>query len=202
MTPKPIGIVGGAGPFAGLNLLNRLFSLAQTKYGCVDDKDFPLVILYSFPFSDMLSEKRDEGRVREELSRTIGNLRAAGAELVAIACNTLHAFLSEEKGLIRMPLNYEGTPMVFCTSTSRSQGVHKGGEYPDLQTQLEVDDIIRRILKGENCLCDVQALIDRQNKPVVLGCTELSLYAEELRGNLIDPLKLLAEKLLNESFTV
>ncbi len=209
MSPKPIGVVGGAGPFAGLCLLDRLFTLSQSKYGCANDKDFPLVILYSFPFSDMLSESRDEKRVRDELFNALNQLKLSGAELIAIACNTLHAFTSSNENLIALPevtaKSLNKKPLVLCTATSREREVHKREfdcSYPDRETQKEVDEIIRRILKGEEVLNELQSLIARQkDETILLGCTELSLYSKRLKGkNIIDPLELLANKLLEESF--
>lgn len=209
MSPKPIGVVGGAGPFAGLCLLDRLFSISQSKYGCANDKDFPLVILYSFPFSDMLSEARDEKRVRDELSSALIKLRMSGAELIAIACNTLHAFASSNEKLIALPKVTAATliniPLVLCTSTSRGAQVHSQAfdcSYPDRNTQKELDEIIRRILTGEDMLTELQGLISKQKeKTILLGCTELSLYAKCLKGKtIIDPLEILANKLLEESF--
>lgn len=209
MSPKPIGVVGGAGPFAGLYLLDRLFSISQSKYGCLNDKDFPLVILYSFPFSDMLSESRDETRVREELLNALNQLKLLGAELIAIACNTLHAFLPLNDNVIALPdvlaKSLRDKPLVLCTKTAREKEVHKREfecSYPDNETQNEVDEIIRRTLKGDDLLDELQSLINRQKEEkVLLGCTELSLYASRLKGKpLIDPLELLANKLLEESF--
>lgn len=209
MSPKPIGVVGGAGPFAGLCLLDRLFSIAQSRYGCANDKDFPLVILYSFPFSDMLSVTRDEKIIRNELSASLDRLRSSGAELLAIACNTLHAFTDAQAKLIALPevtaKTLKEVPLVLCTSTSRTKQLHRQAFnciYPDDEVQIEVDEIIRRTLAGENCLSDLQKLIAKLgDKPLLLGCTELSLYSKWLKGlPIIDPLELLAIELLKESF--
>ncbi|MFN4174519.1 MAG: aspartate/glutamate racemase family protein [Parachlamydiaceae bacterium] len=209
MSPKPIGVVGGAGPFAGLCLLDRLFSIAQSRYGCVNDKDFPLIILYSFPFSDMLSDDRDEKRVSQELLYALNQLDRCGAKFKAIACNTLHGFIPSNENIIAMPDVVAGSlqvnPLVLCTSTSRRKEIHKQAFdclYPDDKTQNQIDEIIRRILKGEAPLKELQSVIDEQREEaILLGCTELSLFAKPLKNKiLIDPLELLANKLLEESF--
>ena len=96
MRPDSIGIVGGTGPMAGAFLLERLFSLAGSLYGCHRDADFPEVLLLSFPFSEMLSPPIDRKRVEEELSLVLAKLRKNGCAILAIACNTLHTFLKDE----------------------------------------------------------------------------------------------------------
>ncbi len=57
MKPIPIGIVGGAGPLAGAALLERIFSLSGSLYGCYKDADFPKVLLLSFPFRKCCRQK-------------------------------------------------------------------------------------------------------------------------------------------------
>src|SRR5262245_18866784 len=108
MKPNSIGIVGGAGPIAGVALLERVLLLSQTKYGCYRDADFPKVFLLSFPFSEMLVEEVNAKQISQELSECLYQLRQNGAAVLAIACNTLHAFLDESEDLndlVHLPLN-------------------------------------------------------------------------------------------------
>lgn len=219
MKPKIIGIVGGAGPFAGASLLEQVLKLSNRQYGCYRDEDYPQVLLNSFPFSDMLTSSRDNALLRGELSLSLNQLRAQGAEVLAIACNTLHNFLDESEDredLINLPrmlgetLRSVEAPLVLCTTTSRENTLHRNFfmcSYPDPLTQVQVDDIIDRILQGgdsRRIVSDLLELIERENaSAVVLGCTELSLFAKELsmsRKQIIDPLEILAQKLLEKSF--
>lgn len=82
--PKTIGIVGGAGPIAGVLLLERIFTLATKLYGCSRDKDFPKVILLSFPFTEMLTPEMDIRQLRNELKHCLTQLRENGATALAI----------------------------------------------------------------------------------------------------------------------
>jgi len=99
MKPKPIGIISGAGPLAGAALLDRILYLAGSTYGCYKDGDFPKIFLLSFPFSEMLSPEMDIAQLQKELSSCLSQLRKSGAAVLAIACNTLHAFLDENEDL-------------------------------------------------------------------------------------------------------
>jgi aspartate racemase len=153
------------------------------------------------------------------LSECLEQLRKNGASVLAIACNTLHAFLDEEvelNDLVLFPrtladeLSLSDKPLVFCTSTSVQFGLHKQFFpciYPNTQTQQEVDGIIDQILRG----ADRSILLERLEKllhaqttnKVVLGCTELSLFSAHLsvpNKQIIDPLEVMAKKILQKVF--
>jgi len=220
MKPKPIGVIGGAGPSAGAFFLERLFSLARTRYGCHRDADFPEVFLISFPFSEMLDSRQNFATLQGELRDCLKQLRQNGAGIMAIACNTLHAFLGpreESRGLVHLPRvlgenlsQRDEAPLVLCTSTSAQLGLHQRFfpcVYPNSSIQTEVDEIIDQILKGgpsPSIKKRLKALINRQAaNTVILGCTELSLFAAQLslaNKSIVDPLEILAGEVLKTSF--
>lgn len=219
MKSNAIGIIGGAGPQAGVFLLERIFSLSNHLYGCHRDSDFPKVHFINFPFTEMLSPTIQADKLHRELSECLNLLRRNGATVLAIACNTLHAFLDENedlKDLVHLPrtvaseVSDSDIPLVLCTSTSVQFGLHKKFftcDYPDIKTQEKVDDIIDQILKGVNrqeVLNQLLQLLKHQEaKTVVLGCTELSLFTEALTSTdkrIIDPLEVAAKTILKRSF--
>jgi aspartate racemase len=216
MTPQTIGIVGGAGPIAGVFLLERLLMLARSKYGCYRDADFPKILLLNFPFSDMLSSGKNVTRSQQELKEALNLLRQNGAQVLVIACNTLHAFLGKEEDLsdlVVLPhisLLSDELPLVLCTSTSVQFGIHKSFfpcKYPPPLVQQEIDQIIDAILRGaeESWLIEklLQILEAQTASTVVLGCTELSIFAKRLAIStklIIDPLEIAANKVLEQSF--
>lgn len=213
MKPKSIGIIGGAGPLAGALLLDRILKLSSEKYGACKDADYPKILLISFPFSEMLTDDFDAATVRSELKECLLFLQKNGASILAIACNSLHAFLEKEvTGLVHilrpvadMSLD---KPLVLCTSTSTKFALHQRFfpcVYPDRETQREVDEIIDQILKGKKDLEPLRKIIKRQTaSTIVLGCTELSLFSAELNVEeklIIDPLEIMANKILNLSWS-
>jgi aspartate racemase len=219
MTPKTIGIVGGAGPLAAVSLLNRLFRYAQSECNCYQDSDFPKVILISFPFSDMLKKEVNPIQIAQELKECLSFLKKNGASLLAIACNTLHNFLDEEmkENLLSLPQatlsevqkTTTKPALILCTSTSRSLALYDTFfpcMYPDSATQNEVDEIILSILKGEkNVHARLEKLIENQPaETIVLGCTELSLVTDQLtlpQKLIIDPLEIVAKNMIQKSFS-
>jgi aspartate racemase len=218
MSPKSIGIVGGAGPLAGAYLLEKIVLRAGEAYGCYKDADFPLLFLISFPFSDMLSPEVEPQKLRQELKRCLKHLRRSGAAVLGIACNTLHAFLDEDEAddlvqlprLLAAPRFQSGPPLALCTSTAIRFEVHRRCfpcVYPDPITQRQVDEIIDQVLRGGErsaILRSLTRLIEAHPaRAVILGCTELSLFASQLSvpGKIIiDPLELMANELLTRSF--
>jgi aspartate racemase len=219
MKPETIGIVGGAGPLAGAFLLERLLSLSRSDYGCYRDSDFPKIILISYPFSEMLSKERDSAQITSELTECLRELRKSGATLLAIACNTLHAFLDPQEdleGLVHLPQTladerlFKEPPLIFCTSTSAELKLHQQFfpcSYPDTKIQEEVDSLIAAILKKSDSgshLATLEALLQKESaNTLLLGCTELSLLSAQLKkGNkvILDPLEILAKTLLKKAF--
>lgn len=220
MKPKSIGIVGGAGPLAGVYFLERLIVLSGKLYGCYRDEDFPQIFLISYPFSEMLRSERDVNKLQSQLGGCLGQLRSNGASILTIACNTLHAFLDEDEelsDLIHLPrtvgeeVSHLDPPLVLCTSTSVQFGLHRKFfpcSYPDALTQREVDLLIDQTLKGIDRLIvleRLERLLRTQTAAtIILGCTELSLYSASLtvpNKRILDPLELMANKVLQTSFS-
>lgn len=219
MKPKSIGIIGGAGPLAGVFFLERIFLLSGQKYGCCRDADFPKVVLLSFPFSEMLQQTGNLARLRQELKSCLQYLRRNGATVLAIACNTLHIFLTDEddkSDLIHLPRSLADeipkneVPLILCTSTAASHGLHRTFfpcVYPDARTQSEIDELIDLTLQGterQSLLNRLEQLISRQKEQtIILGCTELSLFFSQLsqiRKRILDPLEITANRVLEMSF--
>lgn len=218
MRPKIIGVVGGAGPLAGVMLVQYLFQQAQQQYACQKDSDFPKVILLSYPFSDMLSPARNERQISDELQDCINALKTAGAEVICIACNTLHAYLVNQTGIVNLIQIIQSEIQrlnimeltVLCTSTAKQHGVHRqyfNCRYLDDTDQLKTDRIIDRILANSYdnaAINELNSLIDRySNSAMVLGCTELSQVVSKLQVEgkiIIDPLLLAAKKIISIAF--
>ncbi|HEY5408393.1 MAG TPA: amino acid racemase [Ginsengibacter sp.] len=86
-----IGIVGGAGPFAGAELFRKIIEETDVS----SDQEHVPVILWSVPAAIPDRTEYLEGRVKENpagaISRIFLELQKAGATIAAIPCNTAHA---------------------------------------------------------------------------------------------------------------
>jgi aspartate racemase len=98
-----IGIVGGVGTFAGIDLLRRIYSLTDAR----TDQDHLPVALISKPY---LVEDRTlylQGKVKENpgiaIAEIINALTALEAWVVGIPCNTAHAPVIFNEIVSRIP---------------------------------------------------------------------------------------------------
>ncbi len=86
-----IGIVGGVGPYAGLDLLGKVYDNTMA----VKDQDHLDTILLSLPSSIVDRTEFLEGEVSENpgyaISRVLLSLERAGARVAGIPCNTAHS---------------------------------------------------------------------------------------------------------------
>lgn len=199
---RTIGIIGGAGPMAGVLLCEYIVQICQKKYDCTNDADFPELILYSFPFAQMLKEDPEEHKkVSEQLGRLLNDL-STYTDNIGIACNTLHGFVGDDNqarivNLVSLTNSYLQTnsilnPLVVGTSTSFKRRVHqfKNCIHPNSEQQIEVDRIIDEVLSGKVTALEKSRLYDVIRKAlnedidaVILGCTELSVLC---KGELLE----------------
>jgi aspartate racemase len=224
-TMKKIGIVGGAGPQAGILLVENIIRLYQQQ-GCWQDHEFPSIMLLSNNFSPMLDQDHHHALIVQEVQEAIDRLDAAGNESVAIACNTLHAFVQtiDFKSMdfisivdtVINVLKYKQYQKVLFlgTQTSVQNKIYEICDtiqiiYPTEVQQGLVHDCIVRILKHHYTKHDSElmskiideALCNEKVDAVILGCTELSIIHQmhpiiSTHGiEIIDPLALLAKTL-------
>ncbi|MEM1283480.1 MAG: aspartate/glutamate racemase family protein [Chlamydiota bacterium] len=224
-TKNTIGIIGGAGPMAGQLLMKKIITNYQKNYGCVNDYDFPKMILLSYPFSEMLESTKaseKDNKISQQLEDSLDFLIENGANKIGIACNTLHGFLDKtchrnrlvnliKETKIYLTEQKFSKALVLCTNTSVQKNVHDyiSISLPNNEEQKLIDYLIRAVLSGAFSLQESQQLksyiFSKTMKDpvidcVILGCTELSvLYDEfpmEISGiKMIDPLDLLASKI-------
>ena len=86
-----IGIVGGAGPYAGLDLAQKILQQTQAN----NDQDYLPTLLISTP--DLIEDRtsfllgENSRNPAHAISRNLLDLKALGATVAGIPCNTAHA---------------------------------------------------------------------------------------------------------------
>ena len=100
---KTIGVVGGVGPYAGLDLLRKIFDQTRARR----DQDHLPVTLLSLPskIGDRTEFLLGQTSVNPGLAiaEIIGALHEQGASVVGIPCNTAHAPAIFDVILARIP---------------------------------------------------------------------------------------------------
>jgi aspartate racemase len=211
-----LGVLGGMGPAATLDFLTKLqaFTPAET------DQDHIRVIVDINPkVPDRNLAGSGAGPILAEMA---GALAGAGAEVLAIACNTAHAhadLIQRASGLPLVDMIETGASAARDTGAMRVGVLGTKGalrlyrEYLAAQAMglvtLEGDrqeafmEVLYRIKGGDlgpSVRRDLKALADELvaggAEAIIAGCTEvpLVLRQEDLKVELIDPGELLARR--------
>jgi aspartate racemase len=228
-TYRTIGVLGGMGPEATAELYKRIVSLYQDEKGAVDDADFPSIIINSVPAADMLNDLEGQNtRIIGQLNRAAQVLERAGADFIAIPCNTAMIFLSAMQASVTIPIiditeitaeqaarrGDKKVGLLASTSTIKNSIYKRAFDAtrvslltPDEADQETVEQIIMRLLAGKKRQADRVVLQNlaiqmksRGVDSVVLGCTELPLLIDGAPGiPLIDTIQVLAEAVLERA---
>ena len=219
MKEKTIGIMGGMGPLATQYLFAKIIELTPAK----QDQDHLHVIIDSNPKTPDRTESilNGDDQIIVHLKESAKTLEGAGADCIAIACNTSHAYIDEIRGAVGIPvldmisaavesIDPGDTPVgILATDGTLKKDLYqKYGESKNIQwLTLDGDEqktlmgVIYKIKAGEQCrdLSDtfkglLSSLEGKGAQAAVLGCTELSLFKQVINGGikLIDPVEIIA----------
>lgn len=212
---KVLGVLGGMGPAATLDFLAKL----QAATPVSREQDHLRVLVDINPkVPDRNLEGSDPGPV---LAAMATGLRASGAQVLAIACNTAHAY-AEEVRTSGLPLidmletaglaaRARGASVVGVVGTSLALGLYRDRfSQLDLEVvtlddheQVEFMALLYRIKRGEvgqesrdAMAALAHRLIGKGAQAVVAGCTEvpLVLTPSDLSAPFLDATQTLADR--------
>jgi len=199
---KRLGILGGMGPAASAEFVNRL--IAQTPATC-DQEHIPFVLWSNPDIPDRsISMRNGDNRPLPFLLDGLRGLKSAGCNLIVIPCNTAH-FWFHEFSKVNVRIIHivdsvasalkdvgvvEGTIGVIGTQATVELGLYqymlnRQGWNCITPDRSEMDffvqpaiDLIKagKLVESQTLLMKViHSLIDRGAQAVVLGCTEIPL---------------------------
>ena len=219
---KMLGIIGGLGPMASV-CFSELLVLHTHATRDQDHIDFLLSSRASIPDRTAFIVGRSDESPLPALITEAKRLTAAGAEVIAIPCNSSHYFYDE---LIKETdaeiLNMPGETARFCrhlglgkvgvlaTEGTVYAGIYRkalegeGVEYMTCSKEEQsfiTETIYGHVKQGREpdygrFLSIARGLIDAGCEAVILGCTELSCIEREVVSDIrfIDPMYVLAAK--------
>lgn len=189
---RRVGIIGGMGPEATVALMQRVIALVPAR----DDADHvPLIVDQNTQVPSRIAyliEGRgdDPGPVLVGMAR---RLEAAGAEAVAMPCNTAHHWAGEIAGAVGVPFldmvgmtlaQVPGRVGVLASPAVRIAGVYAARREGVVHHGEEgaLLDLIRRV-KREGATEAARAEFARLvrglgTERVIVACTEFSLLAD------------------------
>jgi len=204
---KRLGILGGMGPAASAEFVNRL--IQQTPASC-DQEHIPFVLWNEPRTPDRSTSIRNEDdRPLPYLLQGIQALKSVGCDVIVIPCNTAH-YWYDELVKFKVPIlhivdsvadalhdiNVTGTIGIMGTQATIELGLYQN-RLTDwdciVPSKEETDNIVQpaidlikagdMVLSHNMLMSVVDSLINRGASAVVLGCTELPLAVKELEQN-------------------
>ncbi len=206
---KIAGILGGMGPEATVDLMQRIIRLIPAK----DDADHLRCIIDNNPKvpsrikAILDGNGENPGPCMADMGR---RLEAWGADFLAIACNTAHYYHKDVQDAVTIPVLHMidltvervikskpgikkvgimATPMVRMTKMYEDRFAAKGVEalFPEADAEEVVFSVIRGVKGGgdsspaqrERLIGVRQGLLARGAECCVLACTELGVVLEE-----------------------
>lgn len=229
MNEKIIGILGGMGPEATLDLFYKIIKLSPAK----KDQDHCRIIIDNNPkIPDRTNAILGTGKdPLPELIMTAQNLEKAGADFIIIPCNTAHYFISGIQQNVNIPIlnmieesaNYVKNiyPSFKKVGLFASKGTYKTKLYnsffnaknidiliPTPPEQEKIMDLIYMVKSGilsEQIKSQIIKISEEQIKKgiqaIITGCTEIPLILKnkDVKIPVIDPTNILAKRAVEEA---
>lgn len=222
---KIVGIIGGMGPEATVDLMRRI--IVNTP--AIDDADHIRCIVDNNPKipsriqAILENTGENPGPCMADMAR---QLEGWGADFLAIPCNTAHAYYSYVVDAVTIPVVHLidlvvdnivaqnktiqavgilGSNTIIKTKLYNTKFEQRNVEvvYPDDHIQANLFQIIRRVKTGErdlNIRQEFQAIGSHLGQKgvevAILGCTELGIIAGDLPLTVIDAAEVLAQEIV------
>lgn len=207
-----VGILGGMGPLATVTLYERIVNRTKANF---DQEHIEMVILNKCSIPDRtLALTKGQKDPLPYLNEGINELISLGCKYFVMPCNTAHAYKDRFNNLDKIIFidMIEETKQylsklskdiyVFCTNGTREVNIYNAPylKYPNISLQDDIMDIITKTKAGINKIDDLVKLIKIVNKPVLLACTEFSIYYDRLKElkdiEVYDAMEILVNKII------
>ncbi len=207
-----VGVVGGFGPAATVYFYKKLIQICQTKYKAVQDHEFPPIIIFNFPtYGFDETGITNDRRVRKSLKKEIDLIKKCKVKLIVFDCNTLFIYEDLLRKYAKIPIigpvdcvsevvkkgSYKRVG-ILASETTVKRGIYDSVLSDDVKLikptksqEKIITSLILRIMGKGNNKSDVKKLRKiignmkkRGAEAVIIGCTELSIAAENQKFSL------------------
>jgi aspartate racemase len=218
---RVVGIIGGMGPEATVDLMRRVVAKTPAQ----DDVDHIHLIVESNPKIPSRIAHLVDGKGADptpELIRIAANLQRAGADALAIPCNTAHAYADSIRRAVSIPLldmvnltvehivrSGVARVGVLASTAVHSTALYSAGlsahgiEVIQPVRQDDVMALIKRVKRGDTGL-QAQVALGRialdlavQADLLLVACSELSVIAAGITVPFVDSLEILAQAIID-----
>lgn len=218
---KCIGIIGGMGPMATCDLMQKMICHMKAES---DQEHIRICVDCNTNIPDRTEAILNRGEnPLPEMTKSAIRLQSDGADVLTISCNTAHWFFDELSKYVDIPIihmpretakylkkNKIKSAAVLATDGTVLSGIYEKALleeeirclYPNCEEQKLVMTLIYECIKAgkpfdshvEKIRAMIQNLRDRGAEVFVLGCTELPILFDSLTLEIpaIDPTEILA----------
>ena len=209
MKEKVVGILGGMGPDATVDFMQRIIRLTPAE----DDNDHIRMIIDNNPKVPSRIKAIVDGTGESPapcLVKMAQGLEKQGADFLVIPCNTAHYYYSDISSAVKIPVlnmveltvkkivknqpgiktvGLLGSTALLITALVKNALVKRGVsiKYPSEDLQAKVLESIKKIKAGsfaQQYIKNVQSagdyLIRHDAEAVIIGCTELSVISKQI----------------------
>jgi aspartate racemase len=224
-TPLPhrvVGVIGGMGPEATVDLMRRVIAKTQAD----DDQDHVHLLVESNPKIPSRIAHLIEGTGADptpELIRIAQNLERGGAQALAIPCNTAHGYADAIRGSVSIPvLNMIALTVERIAASGKVRSVGLLASTAVINTQLfatafaaigieivlpprqeHVMALIKAVKRGDTgakmheSLAGLAAELAKRSDVLLVACSELSVIAAGIDVPFVDSLDVLAQAVVD-----
>ena len=216
---RGLGIIGGMGPQSTLLLYRYIVEAMQHQRNAWKDEDYPEIVIHNLPIEDITKSIENADIIRMRLKRCMKLFSQCGLKLIAFPCNTLDYFTGFLRSISQLEIislveetcnrirrNQMGRILLVSTKTTYEQRLYHR-RLPDviidrIPNPNELYSIIDNVLKGHidnECLYRIIDAHSDGYDGIVIGCTELSILAEQCENRkIVDSLRVLTESIIRK----
>lgn len=215
---KHILIIGGMGPQASIHAHSRLIELSQQGSAEPQNDNYPRITHLSINVKDFIADGRSKDDAQKYILGCLKDVDLDSVDVGFIACNTAHILFNEIQqaaggkltSIVEATQSYLGKKKIGLVATPSTIKYNLYGDkisvLPNEKSLKNIENIIRRVISGEHVEklrpllnVEISKLQRRGAERVVLGCTELSMFAQLLDpAIIIDPIDLTIREILED----
>ena len=224
---KTVGIIGGMGPLATVDMLRKIIEHTPAH----KDQEHLHIIVDDFPqIPDRTAAILGRGPdPRPYMIQSAQLLERAGAELLVMACNTAHYFIKDIEKFVNVPmlnmqvetarfarkLNLKTVGLLATDGTLETKLYHLACQKEGIVVLEPEPEQQRLVMKGiysikagdlatgrEYLFNVAQALVVKGAEAIIAGCTEVPLVLRSAQDLMvIDPTEILAEAVVQTAYS-
>jgi aspartate racemase len=180
MQQPTIGILAGMGPASTGPFIDLVVAECRSQYGARDDIDFPKMVIVSQPAPFFHDREMDHDAVEAATIEGLQHLESAGADVIGIACNSVHVYFPRLAASISAPL-LDIVAEAFDALPADARTVAIAASRPLVESGLYQDRAAQRGLRvvepdWQPQIDAIQEMVKTETSPAAFAATWAELF--------------------------